>query len=227
MSDSLKNANRAPAAEPGGEPGAEHVRVVDRRWWAATPHAAQNAPAGTNETTGSDDAWQPGKPTYVEELERRLADKDRELQELVARYRDASREFEDGRARLRKELAKDVERARRSMLAEMLEVLDNLDRAIDAAGAAGSNAPLLEGIRLVHQLFLAKLKGLGVTRVDAAGAPFDPTRHEAITMVPATPEAPEGTIVGVIAPGYLIGDEVLRPASVAVAGPDAPAQAGG
>ena len=96
---------------------------------------------------------------------------------------------------MRKELAKDAERSRRDVLVSLLEVVDNLDRAIDAAkkaprpgsGQAGTDAgdPLLQGVEMVQQQFLAKMDGFGVKRIDALGAEFDPLLHEAVTAVPA------------------------------------------
>ena len=156
------------------------------------------------------------KPTYIEELEARLAAKDAELQQILAKYRGASDEFEQARARLRKEVSKDVERGRRQMLVSFLEVLDNLDRAL-AAAADRAGRPFVQGVSLVRQQFLATLEGLGVNRVDPLGQPFDPARHEAVANVPPSDAAPAGHVAGVVRPGYLIGDEVLRPAMVAVA----------
>ena len=104
------------------------VKVVDRRRWA-------NAGAA-GETTASD-ASGSLKPTYVEQLEQQLAEKDRQAQEFISKYRQASAEFEEARLRLRREIAKDVERARRDVIIEMLEVLDNLDRAIASARPCG------------------------------------------------------------------------------------------
>ena len=179
------------------------VRVIDRRRWA------QGGDGG--------DADAPSlKPTYVEELERRLAEKDEQLQATIAKYRAAATEFDDARARLRKEVAKDVERGRRALLVELLEVVDNLDRAIDAARETGAGDTLLQGVELVQQQFLATLEGFGVTRVAALGRPFDPARHEAITTVPVTDPAKDHTVVGIVKHGYAVGDEVLRPALVAV-----------
>ena len=182
------------------------LKVTDRRWWARNEGAA----AAEN---GEEARL---KPTYIEELEARLAAKDTELRELLAKYRSASDEFEQARARLRKEVGKDVERGRRSLITGFLEVLDNLDRALAAAGNRGDD-PFVRGVSLVRQQFLATLEGLGVSRVEPEGQPFDPARHEAVTSVSAPGVAP-GTVVGVVRPGYLIGDEVLRPAQVAVAG---------
>lgn len=183
------------------------VKVVDRRWWARGEDAADgSAPRGTL------------KPSYVEELERKLADAEKQAQEYLGKYREASHEFDDARARMRKELAKDAERSRREVLVSLLEVVDNLDRAIDAARktARESSDPLLQGVEMVRQQFLSKLDGFGVKRIDSEGAPFDPLLHEAVTTVASDDPDADGRVVGVIAQGYRIGDEILRPALVAV-----------
>lgn len=180
------------------------LKVTDRRWWAR----GESDPAAAEEPKL--------KPTYIEELEARLAAKDVELQQLLSKYRGASDEFDQARARLRKEVAKDLERGRRAIIASFLDVLDNLDRALDAAPDR-ENDPFVQGVALVHQHFVATLEGLGVTRIDPLGQPFDPSRHEAVTSVPAPPGVADGDIVGIVRLGYLIGDEVLRPAQVAVA----------
>jgi molecular chaperone GrpE len=123
---------------------------------------------------------------------------------------------------MRKELAKDAERNRRDVLASLLEVVDNLDRAIDAATRAGKDSadPLLQGVQMVQQQFLSKLEGFNVRRIQSEGEPFDPLLHEAVTTVATSDPAADGRIVGVIAQGYRIGDEILRPALVAVAKTD-------
>ena len=183
------------------------LKVTDRRWWARGPQGDEAAASEEPKL----------KPSYVEDLEARIAAKDAELQQLLAKYRAASDEFDQARARLRKEVTKDVERGRRSLIASFLEVLDNLDRALDAAGDRADD-PVVQGVSLVRQQFLATLETLGVRRMSPIGRPFDPAQHEAVTNVAASGAAPAGTVVGVIRPGYLIGDEILRPAQVAVAG---------
>jgi molecular chaperone GrpE len=186
------------------------LKVIDRRWWVQQNETADAGP------TASED-WQPGKPTYVEQLESQLSEKDRQLQELVAKYRDASHEFDEARARQRKDIARAIERGRRAMLVELLEVIDNLDRAIDAARGASNPEVLVQGVEMVRGLFLAKLDGFGVQRIDPLGDGFDPARHEAITVVPVSEPSQDGIVCGVLAPGYLVGEDVLRPARVAVA----------
>lgn len=182
------------------------LKVTDRRWWAK-----EQSETGETSTAADTSSL---KPLYVEELEQKVAAKDAELQRLIAQYRSAQAEFDDTRARLRKEVSKDVERGRRSMLVSFLEVLDNLDRALEAA--TNPAHPFVAGVALVRQQFLGTLEQMGVTRVDPLGQPFDPAVHEAVTSVPAPLGTEAGTVVGVIRPGYLMGGEVLRPAAVAV-----------
>lgn len=187
------------------------IKVVDRRWWAR------------GEATDADAQESSTKPSYVEELEKRLAEKDKEIQEYLSKYRQASSGFEESRARIRKESSKEIERGRRAVLVEFLEVIDNLDRAIDAGAEAyeeGDHAPnfeaLLQGILMVQQQFLAKLASFGVKRIELEGQAFDPSRHEAVTTVPVPTPDLDGRIVGIVSHGYTIEDEVLRPAMVAV-----------
>jgi molecular chaperone GrpE len=187
------------------------VKVVDRRWWA-NKESQENAGASASSTSL--------KPTYVEELEQQLQEKDRQLQDAVSRYRQATSEFDESRLRLRREISKEIERGRREILAELLDVVDNLDRAIDAArGSANSDGmeALVQGVDLVRRQFLAKLEGFGVTRIDSEGQAFDPSLHEAVSTVPASAPDQDGVVVGVIRQGYRIGQDVLRPAAVAVA----------
>jgi len=184
------------------------VKVVDRRWWANTDPSA--APSDASSTSL--------KPTYVEQLEQQIAEKDKQIQEYLTKYRQASSEFEEMRLRLRREISKDIERTRREILSELLEVVDNLERAIEAAKRSPSADTLLQGVDMVRRQFLSKLEGLGVKPiVSNDDARFDPALHEAVTTVPAATADEDGMIVGVIRPGYRIGEDVLRPAAVAVA----------
>jgi molecular chaperone GrpE len=183
------------------------VKVVDRRWWANTEASAGSTDGATTSL----------KPTYVEELEQKIAEKDKQIQEYLTKYRQAAGEFEEMRLRLRREISKDVERTRREILSELLEVVDNLERALEAARRSPSADALLEGVEMVRRQFLSKLEGLGVNPIDSTDARFDPTLHEAISTVPAMSPDQDGMVVGVIRQGYRIGDDVLRPAAVAVA----------
>jgi molecular chaperone GrpE len=181
------------------------VKVVDRRWWARTEPDASGEAAPLS-----------AKPTYVEELEARLAEKDRLLQGYIDQYKTASTEFEQARARARREVAREVERGRRALLVDLLEVVDNLDRAIDAAADRAPDDPLLAGVRMVRDQFIARLDASGVSEIRALDEPFDPALHEAVSVVPSADAAGHDRVAGIIRRGYRVGDEVLRPAQVAV-----------
>jgi molecular chaperone GrpE len=183
------------------------VKVVDRRWWVNQDASSNASGAATSSSL---------KPTYVEELERQLAEKDRIAQEYIAKYRQAAAEFDEARLRLRREIGKDIERGRREILTDLLEVVDNLDRAIDSAKTAVSADSLLQGVEMVRRQFLSKLEAMGVTRIEAEGMPFDPGVHEAVSTIPAASADQDGQVAGVVRHGYRIGDDVLRPAAVAV-----------
>jgi molecular chaperone GrpE len=192
------------------------LRVVDRRWWAR------------GETTDATDVGG-RKPTFVEDLERRLAEATTELQSALSEHRRALDEFEQAKGRIRREVGREVERGRRAVLTELLDVLDNLDRAIGSARR--SDAPdevqgLARGVELVREQFRAKLEAFGVMLVPASGQPFDAARHEAVSIVPVTDPTQDGIVVAVIREGYAIGDDLLRPASVVVGKMDEPSEWG-
>ena len=190
------------------------VRVVDRRWWARENGGESGTPAGEAGVR---------KPTVVEDLEQQLAQAQARIQEVLNEHRRSLDEFEQVKTRIRRDVAREVERGKRSILAELVEVADNLHRAIESARhttveGGGTNAveQLARGVELVRDLFLSKLQGFGVTRVPALGQPFDAARHEAVTTSLVSDPAEDGTVIAVLKDGYAIGDELLRPASVVV-----------
>jgi molecular chaperone GrpE len=123
---------------------------------------------------------------------------------------------------LRKRFAREVDRERMGererVLAAWLPVLDNLERALDVA-TEPSTSQLLEGLRAVRDQAVGVLERLGFPRFEDVGEPFDPSRHEAVTAVPAGDDVPAGTIVAATRPGYGRNGTLLRPASVVVARP--------
>lgn len=183
--------------------------MVDRRWWARQD----------SEETTPEPIAEPleVKPSGGEALEAELMRAQEQVQAVLSEYRRATEEFEQVKQRMRRDVGREVERGRRAVLVEMLEVVDNLDRAIDAASESGSDETLLQGIEMVRAQFLGKLEQFGVMRLDVLGQPFDPQQHEAVSMAPVEDPAHNGLIVAVAREGYAIGEELLRPAAVVVA----------
>lgn len=153
------------------------------------------------------------KPTYVEELEAQLEESQKQVAEMKTQFKAAMDEFENAKARSSRDAALEIRKGRKAVLVEMLEVLDNLERAIEAAEEEG---PLLEGITLVRDQFVAKLEHMGARKMSSLDQPFDPELHQAVTTVPVDDPGKDGRVVGVVTEGYLFEEGLLRPAMVAV-----------
>ncbi|MBI2155718.1 MAG: nucleotide exchange factor GrpE [Candidatus Rokubacteria bacterium] len=157
-----------------------------------------------------------------------------ELEELRDRLLRALAEADNVRRRAQRDREEYVKYANESLLRDLIPVLDNLDRALEAARAAMAvraagrstaeasremtedAAGVVEGVELIQRDFLKVLERAGVTRYSALGQPFDPTRHEAVARVVSRDAAPD-TVVREQLPGYLLHGRVLRAALVAVA----------
>jgi molecular chaperone GrpE len=153
------------------------------------------------------------KPTYVQELEAQVEESQRQVAEMKTQFKAAMDEFENAKARSSRDAALEIRKGRKAVLVEMLEVLDNLERAIEAAEEEG---PLLEGITLVRDQFVAKLEHLGARKMSSLDQPFDPELHQAVTTVPVDDPEKDGKVVGIVTEGYAFEEGLLRPAMVAV-----------
>jgi molecular chaperone GrpE len=136
--------------------------------------------------------------------------------EYLALAQRTQADFENYRKRVAREAAAAQDRGMAALAKELLPALDNLDRAL---GAAASDDPLLEGVRLVRAELAGALTRAGIDSYRPLGEDFDPSLHEAVaTTPPGTPGAESGKIFEVYQDGYRLGDSILRPARVVVAG---------
>jgi molecular chaperone GrpE len=142
-----------------------------------------------------------------------LAAATRERDEYLDSLRRLKAEFENYRKRAARDQESLVARAHERLVKELLPVLDDLARALEAA-ERHEEAQLEEGVRLVHRQLAAVLAKEGLSEIATAGA-FDPNVHEALLSQPS--DEPEGSVIEVIQKGYTLGDRVLRPARVVVA----------
>ncbi len=149
-----------------------------------------------------------------ESLEDRLQALEAERDEYLNDLQRLAAEFENYRKRAAREQADFATRATERLVKELLPVLDDLERALEAA-AAHEEAKLEEGVRLVQRALAAALKREGLVEI-AADGPFDPHVHEALLSQQAE-DAEPGTVLAVLQKGYRLGDRVLRPARVIVA----------
>jgi molecular chaperone GrpE len=164
-------------------------------------------PSGWSETASEPPAPRP--PAEVDELRR-------ELEERQDRLLRALADADNARRRAQRDREEYTRYANESLLRDLIPVLDNLDRALQAARAAGDASNVVAGVELIQREFLRVFERAGVTRYSAVGQPFDPTRHEAVSRVIRV-DTPPNTVVSETAPGYMLNDRVLRAALVAVA----------
>ncbi len=128
----------------------------------------------------------------------------------------ALRELENAKARVERDARQVADDTKKQLVAQLLPVMDNLDRTIKAAEANGEAPAVIEGISHVKSQLEGVLRGYGVERIDAIGVPFDPAIHEAVTTLPVLTAEAHNLIVDQLAPGYRFGSQLLRPAQVVV-----------
>jgi molecular chaperone GrpE len=152
---------------------------------------------------------QPQPEEQTVDVEALIAERDEYLDHL----KRVAAEFENYRKRAARDQQNLVARAAERLVRELLPVLDDLERALQAA-EEHEEATLEEGVRLVHRALADALAREGLVEIETDGR-FDPHVHEALLSQPS--EAEEGSVLDVLQKGYRLGERVLRPARVVVA----------
>jgi molecular chaperone GrpE len=191
---------------PGPTPGAAHAHGPD------SADSPTQPPDADSEQQVEDD------------LDALLDDVKRERDEYLELAQRAKADFENYRKRAAREVEEAERRGKASVVRDLITVLDNLERALRAAGVdpdaeasaeAGDGEGLVHGVRLVHRELRAALERAGVQAYDPAGERFDPAWHEAIATTPADGVEP-GVILETAEKGYRLDGQVLRAARVIV-----------
>lgn len=151
----------------------------------------------------------------LQEAERELALARERADQNLNNWQRAAADFSNYRRRMDEERAATAQFANAILLARLLAVLDDYDRALDNVPPDTHDA-WVEGIRLVERKLRGLLESEGVTPIEAVGKPFDPNLHEAVVHEDTT-EHPDNTVIDEVQRGYLLHDRVLRPALVRVA----------
>ena len=190
----------------GPRPGPDQTKEPARRPSEGPPRASGQGDSGhgggTVPRTGPDEAEE-------------AAALRRERDEYLDALQRLKAEFDNYRKRAARDQESLVARANERLVKELLAVVDDLARALEAA-EAHQEAQLEEGVRLVHRSLADLLRREGLEEIDTGGR-FDPHVHEALLSQPSDQE--EGSVVEVVQKGYKLGDRILRPARVVVAGP--------
>ncbi|SKA05766.1 nucleotide exchange factor GrpE [Consotaella salsifontis] len=181
---------------------------------------ATEAPGNEQATGGKASGWGSQEAAGAADAER-IAALEAENADIKDRMLRIAAEMENLRRRTARELHDSRQYAVASFARDMLQVADNLRRAIESipaeardAGNAGLDS-LVEGVEMTERGFLATMEKHGVRKLEPEGQRFDPNFHQAMFEVPNT-EVPNGTVVQVVQAGYAIGERVLRPAMVGV-----------
>jgi molecular chaperone GrpE len=156
----------------------------------------------------------------VESLKGRLQAAEKARDEYLDLVKQTRADFENYQKRNARDRDSERRYAQAPLAGDLLPVLDNLERALDAANKAGVKGPLVEGVAMVQSQLLKVLQRHGITRIDAQGKPFDSHLHHAVMQQPSAGVPPQ-TVLQVLEPGYLLHERLLRPASVIVSTPPA------
>ena len=152
----------------------------------------------------------------IQELETALAAAEAALVEQKDAALRASAEADNARRRASAEVDKARKYALERFAGELLPVVDNLERALQAADPANEAIKgVMEGIDITHKSFVSTIEKFGMQVVDPQGEPFDPERHQAMSMQESSDVAPN-TVMAVMQKGYLLSGRLLRPAMVVV-----------
>lgn len=214
--DLFGRSRRGPFTNAPHEDRADEIRVTDRR--------RIHVDDGDEDREGREIESPNLKPSYVEELEGRVRAAEQKTLEVNSRFEQLraqlQRETDETRQRLNKAADERARREKADFIAALLPVLDNLQRATEAAENKSAAEVIAEGIRQTAASFEKALATAGVEPIAALGEQFDPELHEAVETVEVAPED-EGKVVAQHAPGYRMGERLLRPARVKVGRPGA------
>ena len=177
------------------------------------PPAPPAAGAPPAQGSGRDEDSAQGDAAQVEQdFEALLADAEREKAEYLELAKRTQADFENYRKRMAAEVQAAQERGKVAVAREVIDAVDNLERALEAGADEGS---LAEGVRMVLAGLQETLARNGVEAVDPKGEKFDPQWHEALSAQPVEGAEP-GLVVEVMQKGYKLGEQLVRPARVVV-----------
>lgn len=184
--------NTEPNQDPIAEPPADESDVT------MTDETLKFSAAGSGEATENE----------VDSLRHQLM----EMEKTALRHQA---DLENYRKRSRTQMQDQLRYASLPLISELLESVDNLNRATDSAQADAEASGLVEGVRMVSTQISNLLEQHGCKRIEAVGKPFDPSFHQAVQMQPSD-EFEANTVMHEIRAGFILHDRVVRPAQVFV-----------
>ena len=151
-----------------------------------------------------------------ENPEQKIAQLEADLEQQKKEYMYLYSDFENFRRRTAKEKVDLIKNGAENAMRDLLPVVDDLERALDAISKGGDLESLKEGVDLIYHKFVKYLESQHVTAIDSTGKDFDTDVHDAVTMFPAPDPSMKGKVIDTTIKGYMINDKVLRHAKVVV-----------
>jgi len=163
----------------------------------------------------------PAKKTFVPlaevtRLEKAMEDERKKSEDYLTRLKYLQADFENLQKRTKREIEETVKYANEDLIASLLPILDDLERALDAGRSSDNKAAVVGGLELILKSAQNILFEKGLAAIDAVGKKFDPIKHEAIGFV-TSPDHEDNTVVREFRRGYTLNDKVIRPSVVEVA----------
>ena len=161
-------------------------------------------------------AEEPVEEKTDEDPAAKIAELQEQLEHEKKEYLFLMADFENFRRRTLKEKADLIKNGAEGAMRDLLPVVDDFERALEAINKGGDLDSLKEGVDLIYNKFVKYLESQHVTAIDSTGKDFDTDVHEAVTMFPAADPSMKGKVIDTTIKGYMINDKVLRHAKVVV-----------
>ncbi len=156
------------------------------------------------------------EPTAEEALQKQLDETKQQLEKAQKEYMFLLAEFDNFRKRTLKEKQDLIKNAAESAMKDLLPVIDDFERAIQASEKSDDVDSIKEGVNLIYSKFVKYLEKNGVKAIDSTDADFDTEYHEAVTTFPTDDESKKGKVIDTVAKGYTMNDKVIRHSKVVV-----------
>lgn len=192
------------------------LRVTDKRFWVqdGTQAAEETLPYSF-------------KPSFVEELEKKLSDSQKKIEEVLSSYKEvkheSAAEIQKARERIQNEFNRRTAKTKSDLASKFIDILENFERALAIASQKHSFDSLLEGVQLIRNQFIAALAEHDVTELNVEGQPFNPELAEAVGVIDVESPEQDQMILEVVNKGYRMGDLLIRPAKVKIGRATVPA----
>jgi molecular chaperone GrpE len=190
-----------------GEEESRPVPVTDRRF---------SAKKGEESEDETEEETEEPYPVTIKRLKAKLEKQEALLKEYTASFKKMQEENNNFRNRLERDLEKRVEREKSGFITGLLDIIDNLERAIDSVEKTHDVDSLTDGIKMIHTQFKGFLENEGVEVIESVGKEFDPNLQEALEVLEVSSKKDDNIVLEEIQKGYRMNGQLIRPAKVKV-----------